>query len=42
MLSIRYATRIDGVIYQSALLGPTDHGAIPEDNATPDACIPVA
>jgi len=42
MLSIRYATRLDGVIYQSALLGPTDHGAIPEDNATPDACIPVA
>ena len=42
MLSIRYATRIDGVIYQSSLLGPTDHGAIPEDNAIPDACIPVA
>ncbi len=42
MLSIRYATRIDGVIYQSALLGPTDHGAIPEDNAIPDACIPAA
>lgn len=42
MLSIRYATRIDGVIYQSALLAPTDHGAIPEDNAIPDACIPAA
>lgn len=42
MLSIRYGTRIDGVIYQSALLGPTDHGAIPEDNAIPDACIPAA
>ena len=42
MLSIRYATRIDGVIYQSSLLGPTDHGAIPEDNAIPDACNPVA
>jgi hypothetical protein len=42
MLSIRYTTRLDGVIYQSALLGPTDHGAIPEDNAIPDACIPAA
>lgn len=42
MLSIRYSTGIDGVIYQSSLLGPTDHGAIPEDNATPDACIPAA
>lgn len=41
MLSIRYATRLDGVIYQSALLGPTDHGALPDDNAIPDACIPV-
>ena len=42
MLSIRYTTRIDGVIYQSSLLGPTDHAAIPEDNAVPDACIPAA
>jgi len=42
MLSIRYTTRLDGVIYQSALLGPTDHGAIPEDNAIPDACLPAA
>lgn len=42
MLSIRYATRLDGVIYQSALLGPTDHGAVPEDNAIPDACVPAA
>lgn len=42
MLSIRDGTRLDGVIYQSALLGPTDHGAVPEDNAIPDACIPAA
>ncbi len=42
MARIRYATRIDGVIYQdtSAVLPGSDHAAIPDANAVPDASIP--